>query len=204
MATGARMRCEMSQNATSELPQAAPRPPAHDRRQQHQDRQPGDDREDGRHAQPRRDERADDHADAEHDHAHPRPVAEPDQAIRRERADAHREDGADGRHDHRVVVGTGRVVAQGDQHVVPVVEGRLEVDARDVERPLRDLGGRLERRDGQPVQREQDHDGPRDERDVAQDLGPRRQVERRALGEEPAHSTASAPYAWVRLMTVVT
>ena len=62
--------------------------------------------------------------------------------------------------DHGVHVRPERVVAELDQDVVPGVEGRLEVDERDVERALVDLVRRLERGDEQPVDREQDDERP--------------------------------------------
>ena len=66
--------------------------------------------------------------------------------------------------DHRVDVRPERVVAELDEDVAPGVEGRLEVDERDVERALVDLVRRLERGHDQPVDREQDDERPANSR----------------------------------------
>src|SRR6185436_9018302 len=81
-------------------------------------------------------------------------------------------------------------VPEVDEDVVPGVERRLEVDERDVERPFVDLVGRLERRDEQPVDREQDDDRPADQQYEGEDLRRRRQVRRGELAERVLHTTS--------------
>ena len=86
-----------------------------------------------------------------------------------------------------------------DEHVVPVLEGRLEIDERDVEGPLLTWTGVLNEVMTSQYSGNRTTIGPADERDVADELGPRRQVERRARGEEARLvSRPHAPYACVR------
>ena len=73
-------------------------------------------------------------------------------------------------HDHRVEVGPQRVVASMvDEEVLPGIQRRLEVDARQVERAVIDVDRQLERGDREPVEREQHDEGPEAEQDVGHD-----------------------------------
>ena len=82
------------------------------------------------------------------------------QRIRRGRAERQRDDGARQADDDRVDVRADSVVAKVHEDVAPVLEGRLEVDEREEDRPGVDLDGQLQRGDREPVDREQHHEAP--------------------------------------------
>ena len=99
-------------------------------------------------------------ADEQPDDPEPWPVREADQRVGGERAQDERDERAREPDDDRVDVRPKRVVAELDEDVAPGVEGRLEVDERDVERALVDLVRRLERGHDEPVDRQQDDERP--------------------------------------------
>ena len=67
--------------------------------------------------------------------------------------------------------GTQRVVAELEEDVVPGVHRGLEVDEGNKVWPVVDLHRQLERRDEQPIEREQHHQEPEHEKRVDQHLG---------------------------------
>ena len=123
---------------------------------------------------------------------------QPRERVGRARTHRHREQRRDAGDDDRVPVRAERVPAEVDEDVAPRVQGRGEVDERQVVRPVPDLAGQLERRDQHPVEREQHDQGPRDQHGVHRHPG-----ERRELAETPplaaAHGHAPlAPRAFMR------
>src|SRR5206468_4189384 len=89
-------------------------------------------------------DRGEEHAAREEaDQPDPRPVMEAHQRIRRGRAERQRDDGARQADDDRVDVRADSVVAKVHEDVAPVLEGRLEVDEREEDRPGVDLDGQL-------------------------------------------------------------
>ena len=133
------MRFEMIQNSMSLLPTAGLKRrtivPSASRKSARRDRDgdlPG-------HMPKRRD--GDDHRDQQHEEGHDRGEldleADAHQRIGRERADQDAKHRARQRHHDRVQVGAERVVLE--QHEVPGVERRLEVDEGNVEGPAVDL-----------------------------------------------------------------
>ena len=113
----------------------------------------------------------DDHGDQKHKESHDRGEldlkTDAHQRVGRKRADDEREHRARERHYDRVEIGAERVVLQ--QHEVPRVERRLEIDERNVERPAVDLDLDLERGHEHPVEGKED-----DERPQAEDRRKRR------------------------------
>ena len=138
-AIGGRIRCEISQNAMSLLPSARlnRRPMVWARMHEDAERRGGERPSGAPSAVATNSERH--AADEQADDPEPRPVREADQRVGRERPEDERDERAREADDDRVDVRPKRVVAELDQDVAPGVEGRLEVDERDVERTLVDL-----------------------------------------------------------------
>ena len=142
-------------------------------RQQREHRDPRRDRELPRDAAQQRPVGARHAHGAQRDEPDPRPVGEADQRVRGRRPEDEREEGAGQPDDDGVHVRPQRVVAELEEDVVPGRQRRLEVDERQVERTSVDVDRQLERRDGQPVQREQDDERPADQQDVRDELARR-------------------------------
>ena len=104
--------------------------------------------------------------DEAQDGADARAVGEADQGIGGHGADGERDGRAEQRHDHRVAIGAQRVAEHGAEQVLPGVERRLEVNERQVEWALVDVERQLERGDREPVEREQDDEGPKPQEEV--------------------------------------
>ena len=125
------------------------------------------------------------------DERHTRPVVEAHQGVGGARAKRGADHGAAERDDDAVHVRPERVVAEVEQDVLPGIQRRLEIDERDVVRTLVDLDRQLQRRDREPVQREQHDDRPTDQERVGEHLRAGRQVERRTAPQRVAHQTCS-------------
>ena len=123
----------------------------------------------------------------EEDRPEPRAVGDPHQRVGRHAADRERDHRARGGGDHGVGVGADRVGQHVAEEVAPSVQRGLEVDPGEVERPAVDVDRQLHRGDGEPVEREQDDEGPQAEEDVGDDAADRaRLVERAEPGRLPA------------------
>ena len=102
------------------------------------------------------------------------PILDADQRVGRQGAHQHAgHRGAEG-DDDRVDVGAQGVVAELEQDVVPGVGRGREVDEGNEVGPVVHLDRQLERGDEEPVEREQHHQQPEDEKRVDEHLGGRR------------------------------
>ena len=158
--------------------------------EQHEERDGCRDRDGQRCAKGGGDEGERDRPDADADQPDLRPVGESDKGIGGERAHDQRDQRAGQADDHGVDVGPERVVAELHEDVAPRVERRLEVDERNVERALVDVGGRLERGHDEPIDREQDDGGPAEQEQEGRELGRRGKVGRRLAPERVAHTSS--------------
>ncbi len=180
---GGRMRCEMSQKAMSLLPSERCEAAAdglgedgeHGQRRHH-GHQPG-------HAQGDGDEQAGHAADEQADDAQARPVTEAHQCVGRGRAQQHRHGGAGESDDDRVDVRPEGLRCLGHEHVLPGIEGRLEVDEGDVERTATHCVGVLNEVTNSQYSGNRTMNVQNTQHQPARELGQRRHVHRRAAAE---------------------
>ena len=187
IAIGGRIRCEISQNAMSSLASVRRERRATAWASNANTAAARDDRELPRDATQQRPVGARHAHGPERDQPDPRPIGEADEGVRRRRAQDEREEGAREADDDGVHVRPQRVVPEIEEDVAPGRERRLEVDERQVERAAIHVDGQLERRHRQPVQREEDDEGPADHQDVRDDLRCGRDVEWRTAAQWVGH-----------------